>query len=169
MQEHVELGLLLPQPVEGATRVGDHRRQPQMAELLAAGSDLDQELTAVAEQLGQDRHGRRPGERAIAGDGRRVEPIGSPPVSAVRCRRTGLVSRPEARAKWQSRAEPRGCPINEGGVDPEELRAKPDYANAVMLVLDRTEPHRNLAQPRYRESGNEAAGKDSTATRRGIG
>ncbi len=92
-----------------------------------------------------------------------------PPVTALRCRRTGLVSRPEARAKLQIRAGPCDCPINEGGVDPEELRAKPDYANAVMRVLDRIEPHRNSAQPRYREPGNEAAGKDSTATRQGTG
>ena len=42
----------MPQPVEGATGAGDQRRQTQMAELLAAGGDLGQELAAVAEQLG---------------------------------------------------------------------------------------------------------------------
>jgi hypothetical protein len=90
-----------------------------MAELLAAGGDLGQELAAVAEQLGQglaragqDRSGRRPGEGAIAGDGRRVEPVGPPG------QRRAL---PEDRLGQQARglgetADPRR--VDDGGLDP---------------------------------------------------
>ena len=82
-QQRVELRLLPPQPVEGGAGALDQGRRAQVAELLAAGGDLGQELAAVGQELGQapprgvgDRGRRRPGERAVPGDHGGVDAVG---------------------------------------------------------------------------------------------
>jgi hypothetical protein len=89
-QERVELGLLLAQPLERRLGALDQRRRAQVAELLAAGGDLVQELAAVAEQLGQGRAARR--APASAPGGRR--------------RRTGRSPRRRADRSWRARRLP---------------------------------------------------------------